>query len=288
MRRQKTVMFALVSAILLFAGGGLALEDKCQGLTPEQLQLADSIKASTYCYDCCDETVDKCLKKKKKCKLALRLSNEICSRAGKGQNEEKIRSALERRAKSMMPGAKTYKIDMNGLDTWVGDKDAKVTLTAYMCARCPYCAVITPKLHKAVTKGRLKGKVKMYIRIFPIKSHKYGVEANLAMAAAGKMGKFWPYMLKLYKSFDDFTPEKLVPWAKALGLDEKKFKSLTKDDKLRAMVVESKKEGLKNGVEGTPTFFVSGRKYTADYKIEYFADALEEEYDRVNKDIYLP
>jgi protein-disulfide isomerase len=288
MPRQRIVMFTLVSAILLFAGGGFALEDKCSGLAGEELELANAIKASTYCYDCCDETVSKCLKKKKPCKLAQRLSNEICSRAGKGQSEEKIKSSLERRAKSMMPGAKTYKIDMNGLDTWIGDKDAKVTLTAYMCARCPYCAVITPKLYKAVTKGRLKGKVKIYIRIFPIKSHKYGVEANMAMAAAAKMGKFWPYLLKLYNSFDDFKPEKLVPWAKGLGLKEKEFKALMKDDKIRASVVDSKKEGLKNGVEGTPTFFVNGRKYTADYKIEYFADALEEEYDRKTGSIYLP
>ena len=112
----------LASAMLLFSGGSFALGDTCSGLTGEQLELAKSIKAGTYCYDCCDETVTKCLKKKKPCKLAQRLSNEICSRAGKGQSEDKIKSALERRAKSMMPGAKTYKIDLSDLDTWVGEK----------------------------------------------------------------------------------------------------------------------------------------------------------------------
>ncbi len=288
MRKPKLAVFALVSAMLLFAGGSFALEDRCAGLTGEKLELADAIKAKTYCYDCCDETVAKCLKKKKKCKLAVRLSNEICSRVDKGQDEDKIRSALDRRAKSMMAGAKTYEIDTSGPNTWAGDKNAKVTLTAYMCGRCPFCAKIAPKLHKAVTKGSVKGKARLYVRIFPIKGHKNSAEAGIAMAAAAKLGKFWPFLLKLYKNFDAFSVGKLAPWAAASGMKEAEFKALMKSDKTRAVVVDSKKEGLKNGVEGTPTFFINGRKYTADYKIEYFTDALEEEHDRVTGDIYLP
>jgi protein-disulfide isomerase len=268
------------------AGQGRAAGGSCSALTDEQASLAKEIAAGTWCYDCCDETVDKCLKKKKVCRLAVRLSNEICSRVKRGQDKEKIKDALARRAKSMMPSAKKYAIDTSSLDTWVGEKDAKVQLVSYLCARCPFCAKIIPKLHKEVTTGRLKGKVRIHVRIFPIKSHKWGVEGGLSMAAAAKLGKFWPYLLKLYGSFDDFSVDKLVPWAKETGMDGAAFKSIMEKQETKLLVVESKKEGLKNGVEGTPTFYINNRKYYGDHTMEYFVDAIEEEYDNVTGKIY--
>jgi len=287
MRKNRLFFMLSIFLALLIAGEGFALKDKCESLTEEQMKLAKKIMSKTYCYDCCDETVDKCLKKKKVCKLAVRLSNEICSRVKKEQSEEKIKSALDRRAKSMMPSGKKYTINTSDLDTWAGDKESKVVLVAYMCARCPFCAIITPKLYKSVTKGKLKGKVKFNMKIFPIKSHKGGVEGGLAMAASAKMGKFWPYLLKLYNDFDDYSVKKLVPWAKQKGMNGAKFKAIMNKDETRKLVVSSKKEGLKNGVVGTPTFYINGRKYTADYKMEFFTDALEEEHDKMTDDIYV-
>jgi protein-disulfide isomerase len=264
-----------------------ALDDACADLTKDQLALAGSLKTKAFCYDCCDETVAKCLKKKKPCRLAVRLSNEICLRVKKGQDEEKILGALDKRAKSMMPGAKIYTIDTSALDTWAGESSSKVVLQAYLCTRCPYCSKLAPKLHKAVTNGRLKGKVRIHARMFPIKSHKDSVTGGLAVVAAAKQGKFWPYLLKVYQSFDDFAPDKLAAWAKKIGLDEAKFKAAMKAEETRKLLEASKKEGLKNGVEGTPSFFINGKRYVADQGTEFFFDALEEEHDRMTGSLYV-
>jgi protein-disulfide isomerase len=274
----------LAAAMLVLSASGrgsAALPDKCSSLTKDQKALADSIMAKNYSYDCCDETIAKCLAKKKRCKLAVRLAGEICSRAAKGETQDKIEGALSRRAKSMMP-----KIDTSGLDTWLGAKESKVLLAAYICTRCPYCSKLMPKVHKAVTEGSLKGKVRLYIRIFPLKTHPGSAEGGFALAAAAKMGKFWPFLLKFYKNFDKFKVEALPAWAKEAGMDEAQFKSIMNSPETKSLVVQSKKEGLKNGVEGTPTFFISGRKYFADQEMEYFGDALEEEYDRAAGEIY--
>jgi protein-disulfide isomerase len=287
MHKNKIFIVASLPFVLLLAGESFALKDKCDGLSEEEMKLAKKVMSETYCYACCDETVSECLKKKKTCKLAVRLANEICIRVKRGQDEEEIKSSLGRRAKSMMPSGKKYKIDTTVFDAWVGDPDSKVEVVAYMCARCPYCAKITPKLYKSMKSGSLKGKVKMHIKIFPIKSHKHGVEANLALAAAEAMGKFWPYLLKAYEEFDEFDLPVLVPWAKKVGIKNvAKFKKLMNDQEVRKKVVDSKKEGLVNGVTGTPTFYINGRKYTADYRMTFFTDALMEEYDRVSGDIY--
>ncbi len=281
MRKKIFLVLSFVCLFLFASSTGFPSPEKCDALIGSEKAIADKIMSTSYPYDCCDKTIDKCLKEKKVCKLAVRLAGEICLRVSKGESEDDIKTALSRRAKSMMAAGKKYEIDTTVFDTWIGDEDSKVTLVAYMCGRCPFCAKMTPKLYTAITKGNLKGKVKLHIRIFPIKGHKGGVEAGMAMAAAAKMGKFWPYILKLYNDFDSFAIEKLVPWAKEKGLDKEKFEKYMKDKELKKLVVDSKKEGLKNGVEGTPTFFINGRKYTADHKMKYFVDALLEEHDKV-------
>lgn len=47
--------------------------------------------------------------------------------------------------------------------------------------------------------------------------------------------------------------------------------------------MESKKEGLRNEVNETPTFFINDRKYVGDLELEELVDVLEEEYERVGQ-----
>ena len=55
------------------------------------------------------------------------------------------------------------------------------------------------------------------------------------------------------------------------------------DPESRRWLVEMKKEGIVNGVEATPTFFVNGRKYLAELTPEQVIDVLEEEFDRIKE-----
>ena len=287
MRKRIFLVLSFVCLFLFTSSTGFPSPEKCDALIGSEKTIAEEIMSTSYPYDCCDKTIEKCLKETKVCKLAVRLASEICLRVSKGETKDSIKTALSRRAKSMMAAGKKYEIDTKVFDAWIGDENSKVEVVSYMCGRCPFCAKITPKLYTAITKGKLKGKVKLQIKIFPIKGHKGGVESGMAMAAAAKMGKFWPYILKMYNDFDSFTVEKLVPWAKEKGLDKEEFKKHMQDKELKKLVVNSKKEGLKNGVEGTPTFFINGRKYTADHKMKYFFDALLEEHDRVTGKEYV-
>lgn len=283
------ILSTVLPSLFLFSlnsYGGVHLKN-CDKLTPEQRGIADEIMSKVYLYDCCDKTIKGCLKEKKVCKLAVRLGNEVCTRVLRGQSANEIKRALERRAKSMMLSARKFAIDTTPIDTWLGKGQAKVTLVVYLCARCPFCSKIIPKLHREITKGRLKGKVKMYVRIFPIKSHTNSIPANLAMAAAARAGKFWSYLLKLYKEFNNFSVERLLPWAKEMGIEPARFKKLMESQEIRKIVVDSKKEGLRNLVDGTPTFYINGRKYYGDHSINFFVDALEEEYDRMTGSIYV-
>ena len=252
----------------------------CNALTGPQRTLAMTLLKSQHAYACCDSTLKKCLKHKPVCRLVKRLANDICRRAAAGEDRATIERALARRATSMLPSAKKHAIHLSGMPV-AGDPASKVTAVLYLCPRCPYCSKLAPELYRQVTSGSLKGKVKLYVRPFPLRSHPNSTEASMAWMAAIKLGRFWPYMLHLYQNFDKFDPKKLPECAAYKGMNREAFTKLLKDRALRATLVKSKKEGVRNGVNATPAVYINGRKYIGDLGARAVVDALEEEHDRV-------
>lgn len=275
MRSFPIFIFTLI-ATTVFTAGALAGPKECENLTGDKKILADNILNSEHPYNCCDETIAKCLQKPKPCALAVRLATTVCKRVAKGESETKIKKRLQKRAESLNPNQK--KATVNTLNTVAaGASNAPVKVVVYACARCPFCSKIVPALYKEVTQGKLKGKVVLYFKPFPLKSHKYSKEGGLAMIAASHLGKFWPYVLKIYNEFDMFSVEKLDDWAASEGMNKNKFNKLMKDSATRATLVESKKEGLANGVKATPQLFINGKKYKGFLDLEELIDVLEEE-----------
>jgi len=99
--------------------------------------------------------------------------------------------------------------------------------------------------------------------------------------AAAEMGKFWEFVLHSYENFDHFCVKKQAAWAEAAGMEKAAFEKLVADAAIRDRVVASKKEGIVNKVEATPTFYINGRKYFGDMNIAEMIDVLDEEYERI-------
>ena len=280
--RNKLLPLLMVAAMIMLLPRLVHAQTRtCDGLTAPQRQAARAILDSQHPYDCCDGTISECLKQRPVCKLAKRLADDVCRRVAAGQDRASIERALAKRATSMMRTAAPTPIDISNAPA-AGVPEAKVTVVAYLCGRCPFCARLTPELHKLVTEGPLKGKAKLHVREFPIRSHEYSTEAAMAMMAAASMGKFWPYVLQLYAGFDTFTPASLVEWAVAKGMDREQFTRLLNDRTLRSRLVASKKEGIRNKVSATPTIFLNGYKYEGDLSVTALQDVIEEEFDRVS------
>jgi 2-hydroxychromene-2-carboxylate isomerase len=83
-------------------------------------------------------------------------------------------------------------------------------------------------------------------------------------------------MLHAYRHFDDYAAERQPEWAAASGLDGDEFVARLEDPATRDAVVASKKEGLVNGVEETPTLFIDGRRWVGDLELEELVSAVEE------------
>lgn len=270
----------VLATSLLACAAARAQTPACEALGEKDKAAAKAAMDRVHPYECCDDTLARCLAATPRCPLATRLANDVCARAAKGQDAAAIEKALSKRAQSAVSLGAPAKFALDEA-TRAGDEAAPVTVVVYACSRCPFCKVLVPALYKEVVEGSLKGKAKLYLRPFPLKSHEHSTEADLALLAAAKLGRFWPYLLLQYERFDKLDPKQLVAWAAEVGIDRAAFEKLTADVAVRDALAESKKEGLRNKVAATPAVYVSGRQYVYDLELAPLVDVLLEEHERV-------
>jgi protein-disulfide isomerase len=267
--------------VLLFALGrsvGFAQTEDCDAVPAGRKSVVDGIFAALHPYDGCDQTFARCLAEKSPKPVVLRLASDICRQVKAGANRKQVEQSLAKRAQTMRPTGPRATIALDE-DMCAGSGVAPVTAVVYACARCPFCKVMVTDLYEAVTDGPLAGKVRLYFRPFPLKSHPGSIEGGLGMVSAAKLGRFWPFALHMYKRFDSFCPKILPEWAEAVGMDRKAFEREYSDPKHREALVASKQEGLRNKVSATPTLFIDGYPYRYELTTAAVIDVLEEAYE---------
>ena len=279
MRHTILSLILLVCAVLVPCLA--SAQDRCASLTPAQRKVADEAMATSYLYDCCDDTIKACLAAGK-CSLAKRLADEACRYAAAGKSAKDIKHIFEQRAEVMAGTTPPVKIEMTPEHVW-GNPQAKVVLSVYVCARCPYCSRHVPALIDALETWPHRDKVAINLRLFPIKSHDNSTPAALAVEAAARMGKAWDYLLVNYRHFDEFSLQAIPGFGAETGLDAAQFEQLRRDAGVRASVVASKKEGFVNHVETTPTTFLNGRKLQGVFDVEAILSMLEESLEKAGE-----
>ncbi len=276
-------------ASFLLAGAALCgyARADCAALDEGQAARAHTLFASLYIHDCCDRTLDECLEAQAVCALAERIAANVCRRVAAGQDDEQIARALAGRARTFLPGYPLAEVDLSEVPV-AGDPDAPVTLVEFADARGIHCARMTPPLLDAVETGPLAGKVRLAVVLFPLRSNPHAKEAGLAVLAAAQMGAPWAYLQDVFDGFETFAVDQRRARAEALGLDGERFEALLAEPALTERLVAGKRAGLELGVEGTPTFFIDGRRYEGEMEVEELVDVLEEAHDRAKGRVYSP
>ena len=251
----------------------------CRSLGSDLEAKVQGVFESLHPYDGCDETFAKCLARKPPHPVVLRLAEALCRQVKEGRSRSELERSLTRRAQSVLPLGKpaTFSLDESMA---TGIAGAPITAVVYVCARCPFCKVFVPELHRELVEGPLKGTVRLFFRPFPLKDHASSTEGGLAILAAARLGAFWPFLSKLYSDYDAFCPKLLPDWAAGLGLERAVFERYLGDPTLRDALVAAKQEGLRNKVEATPTLFLDGRKYLYDLTVVSVVDVLQELLER--------
>jgi protein-disulfide isomerase len=148
-------------------------------------------------------------------------------------------------------------------DDWVkGNKDAQVTLIEYLDFEA--CGAYYPLIKRL--SEEFKNDVKLVIRYFPLAGHRNGLPAALAVEAASKQGKYWEMYDILFENQSSWgerpisDPTIFEEYAKKIGLDIVKFKQDVNLPEVKDRIERDRNSGIKLGVQGTPTFFLNGKK----------------------------
>ena len=124
--------------------------------------------------------------------------------------------------------------------------------------------------------------VKIVFKNFPIRSHKFAIQAALAALAAERQGKFWDFHDELFKHYDRLNEEKVQEIAEKLELDMEQFEKDRQDPLLMEQIKYDYNEGIRIGVRSVPTVFVNGRKLKAR-TLEGFQDLIDKELENLKQ-----
>lgn len=142
-----------------------------------------------------------------------------------------------------------------------GSPTAPNTLTEFADFQCPACGYFEPMVEKLLQDD--KGKFKLQYKYFPLQMHQYAMITAEAAEAAGRQGKFWPMHDQLFKQQEAIensqNPQPIIDKiAQSIGLNMDQFHKDMKDKSVAAKIQSIQDEGIKLGVNETPTFYVNG------------------------------
>lgn len=284
MRSSITLMLAASIALVLASANAQADEiawDKIIGASPSKLnadqrqRVADNLNKLQNTWGC-KGTIAKCLAEGDQ--TARRHAGYVARMVRKGKDDAFIKKGIEQRKESAHPD-EVFNIKNLDDRPHTGNTGAKVALVEYACFQCPYCAHVAPKLKKL--KQKFSNKVVHYYKFFPVRSHERGVPTALAGWAANKQNKFWQLYDKMYANRHKLEDDDVLDYAQQVGLDIAKLKADMASPAAMKAIEKDKLEGMRFGVEGTPTFFVNGKLYVGANDIAEILDRIGEELDIV-------
>jgi protein-disulfide isomerase len=118
--------------------------------------------------------------------------------------------------------------------------------------------------------------VKIVFKNFPIRSHRFAVQAALAALAADRQGKFWDFHDELFKQHNKLNEEKVQEIAAKLKLDLAQFEKDRNDPLLLEQIRYDYNEGIRVGINSVPSVFVNGRKLK-DRSLKGFQTLIDKE-----------
>jgi protein-disulfide isomerase len=140
-----------------------------------------------------------------------------------------------------------------------GSPMAPVTIVEFSDFECPYCGRAHPVLTELLRE--FEGQVKVVFRNYPLSGHPRALPAARAAVAAGQQGKFWEMADLLFEHQRALEDEDLVRYAEQLNLDMERFQVDLHSPATQEAVERDREAGRRLGVEGTPTFFINGRRF---------------------------
>ncbi len=137
----------------------------------------------------------------------------------------------------------------------LGSATAPVQIIEFADYECPYCQKVNEDLIRL--REQFGTFVSVVYKDFPLPMHPLAAKAAEAARCAGDQGKFWEFHDSLFET-KKIEPSQLKDEARALKLDTARFDKCLDSGEEAAPVKKDSQEGLRLGLQGTPSFFING------------------------------
>ena len=137
---------------------------------------------------------------------------------------------------------------------------ARVTIVEFSDFQCPHCGHAHPILRQLLRE--FEGDVRLVFRNYPLPGHPRANPAARAAIAAGNQDKFWEMADLLFEHQDALEDDDIDRYAGELGLDMARFHTDVNAPETQARIDADRDAGHNLNVEGTPTFFINGRRFS--------------------------
>lgn len=139
-----------------------------------------------------------------------------------------------------------------------GSAGAKVAVVEFTDFECPFCARHNREVFPEIKKAFIDtGRIRYYLRNYPLDFHASAKPAAIAAYCAGKAGgKFWEMHDALFSKGGALGPDAYREAAAAIGVDANRFSACLNDPASSKRIDADVQYANGLGVRGTPKFFI--------------------------------
>lgn len=157
-----------------------------------------------------------------------------------------------------------------------GNPQAAVVMVVFSDFQCPFCAMAAKLVEEL--QRHAGERLRVCFMHWPLQRiHPKAQLAAQAAVAAQLQDKFWPMHDRLFAHQKELEREDLLEHAGELGLDAKRFVEDLDSERVVQRVARDAKTAAGLNLEGTPSFFINGRRMTDPKTIPDFLDWIAEE-----------
>ncbi len=170
----------------------------------------------------------------------------------------------------------SLKLPVTPEDHIQGPEDAVVTLLEYGDYECPHCGraySIIKRIQKHFGK-----RLRFVFRNFPLSElHPHAESAAETAEFAGTHGKFWEMHDLLFENQERLGEPLYLELAEELTLPLEALRQALEKGTYKPRVRADFSSGVRSGVNGTPTFFINGRRHDGPFDYDTLVLAIQEQ-----------
>ena len=195
-----------------------------------------------------------------------------------GQKKDQRRRELLERLRKDQPVKimlAAPRFDVAAIGPSRGPANAPITIVEFSDYQCPFCERAESSVKEVLEK--YGDKVRLVYRDFPLGNHANAGAAARAARCAGEQGKYWNMHAEIFADQSKLSANDLKAIAKKTGVNQSQFDKCLDSGKYQAEIQKDFQAGQNLGVDGTPTFFINGRRLVGAQPFEKFKEVIDQE-----------